>query len=111
MADITRRIPDCDDDGERGERGKRGHRGQRGHDGHDGRDGATGPTGPVGPTGPTTQPEHWTRVADMSTGRAWHHMGLLPNGRAIVLGGSATGGQSQLASAEIFTSGPDTWTF
>src|SRR5512143_12864 len=48
MADITRRIPDCDDDdGERGPRGRRGHRGR------DGRDGATGPTGPTGPIGPT----------------------------------------------------------
>lgn len=56
MADITRRIPDCDDDcegerGERGERGKRGHRGHRGHRGRDGSDGDTGPTGPTGPTG------------------------------------------------------------
>ncbi len=53
MADITWRIPDCDDsegEGERGERGRRGHRGHRGHDGHDG---ATGPTGFTGPTGPT----------------------------------------------------------
>src|SRR5512143_975350 len=46
MADITKRLPDCEDD----ERGERGHRGRRGHDG---RDGATGPTGPAGPTGPT----------------------------------------------------------
>ncbi len=62
MAEITRRIPDCDDDceGERGERGERGKRGPRGHDGHDGHDGATGTTGPTGaastvtgPTGPT----------------------------------------------------------
>jgi len=45
MADITRRVPDCDD-GERGERGKRGHRGHRGHDG------ATGPTGPAAASGP-----------------------------------------------------------
>lgn len=102
MADINKRAGnDCD-----GERGERGHRGHRGHDGHDG---ATGPAGPTGPTGPTVQPEHWTRVANMSTGRAWHHMGLLPNGRAIVLGGSATGGQSQLASAEIFDVVTGTW--
>ena len=77
MADINKRAPGCDDDGEgeRGERGKRGHRGhdgergergergeqgERGHDGRDGNDGATGPTGPegggtgsTGPTGPT----------------------------------------------------------
>ena len=62
MADITKRLPDCDDcEGERGERGERGHRGHRGHQGHDGRDGTTGPTGPggtgstgpVGPAGPT----------------------------------------------------------
>ena len=56
MADITSRIPGCDDDcegerGERGERGKRGHRGHRGHDGRDGRDGDTGPAGPTGPAG------------------------------------------------------------
>lgn len=66
MSDISKRGPDCDDDGERGERGKRGKRGhrghdgergergeqgERGHDGHDGRDGDTGPTGPTGPTG------------------------------------------------------------
>jgi hypothetical protein len=55
MSDISKRAPDCDDDG--GERGRRGH---RGHRGRDGRDGATGPTGPAasstgftGPTGPT----------------------------------------------------------
>ena len=58
MADLTKRVLDCDDDcegerGERGERGKRGHRGHRGHDGHDGRDGDTGPTGPTGNTGPS----------------------------------------------------------
>src|SRR5512135_1742938 len=49
MADITRRIPDCEDEGARGERGERGHRGHRG------RDGATGSTGPAGTgsTGPT----------------------------------------------------------
>ena len=55
MADITRRLSDCDDDceGERGERGKRGHRGHRGHDGQDGETGPMGPTGPSdGPTGP-----------------------------------------------------------
>lgn len=52
MADITRRIPDCDDDCEGG--GERGKRGKRGHRGHDGSDGAIGPTGPSGgPTGPT----------------------------------------------------------
>ena len=41
MADISIRVPDCDDDdceGERGERGERGKRGHRGHRGHDGRD-------------------------------------------------------------------------
>src|SRR5574341_764287 len=55
MADITRRIPDCDDDceGERGERGERGKRGHRGHSGHRGRDGSDGDTGPTGPTGLT----------------------------------------------------------
>lgn len=60
MADIGKRLPDCDDcegeRGERGERGKRGHRGHRGHDGSDGSDGSdggTGPTGPTGSTGPT----------------------------------------------------------
>ena len=68
MADITRRIPGCDDDcengergergergesGERGERGERGKRGPRGHDGNAGHDGAIGPTGPMGATGPT----------------------------------------------------------
>ena len=56
MADITKRLPDCDDDcenGERGKRGKRGHRGHDGRDGNDGNDGATGPTGPTGLTGPT----------------------------------------------------------
>ena len=61
MADINKRVPDCDDcGGERGERGKRGKHGHRGHDGHDGhnghnghdgRDGDTGPTGPTGPEG------------------------------------------------------------
>ena len=71
MAELTKRVLDCDNDGEgergeRGERGKRGKRGQRGHDGHDGergqdgRDSDRGPTGPAGggtgftgPTGPT----------------------------------------------------------
>ena len=62
MADISKRLLDCNDDceGERGERGKRGKRGrkgedgERGHDGkdgHDGHDGHTGPTGPGGATG------------------------------------------------------------
>src|SRR5512143_1117398 len=49
MADITKRGPDCDDEGERGERGERGRSGHRGHDG------ATGPTGPTGPAGFTTE--------------------------------------------------------
>ena len=56
MADINKRVLDCDDDcedGERGERGKRGKRGHRGHDGNDGNDGNDGATGPTGPTGPT----------------------------------------------------------
>lgn len=55
MAELTSRIPGCDDcEGERGERGKRGHRGHNGHDGRDGDTGPTGPTGPSdGPTGPT----------------------------------------------------------
>src|SRR5215471_15684366 len=56
MADITRRIPgdDCEgEDGERGERGKRGHRGERGEHGERGHTGPTGPTGPTGATGPT----------------------------------------------------------
>ena len=64
MADITRRLPDCDDcegergeRGERGEKGERGKRGKRGHDGkdgHDGNDGAAGPTGAASTvTGPT----------------------------------------------------------
>lgn len=67
MAEITRRIPDCDDDceGERGKRGKRGKRGHRGRDGDDGEIGPTGPagqvidlgtTGPTGPTGPSDGP-------------------------------------------------------
>jgi len=51
MADLTKRLPGCDDDcGENGERGKRGKRGPRGHhgkDGHDGREGSVGPTGPA----------------------------------------------------------------
>lgn len=54
MADLTRRVPDC------GEEGKRGRRGPRGHDGDPGTTGPTGPaggptgsTGPTGPTGPT----------------------------------------------------------
>jgi len=53
MSDITRRIPDCEEDGE----GKRGHRGHRGNDGSTGPTGPTGPssgpTGPTGPSGPT----------------------------------------------------------
>ena len=56
MSELTKRVLDCDNDGERGERGergKRGHRGHRGHDGNDGIDGATGATGPTGPTGST----------------------------------------------------------
>lgn len=72
MADITRRVPDCDDsegergergergkrgkrghDGERGERGENGERGERGEDGRDGDTGSTGPTGSDGSTGPT----------------------------------------------------------
>jgi hypothetical protein len=53
--------------------------------------------------------ERWIRVPNMSTGRAWHHIGLLPNGRAMALGGSATGGQSQLASAEIFDVDTNSW--
>jgi hypothetical protein len=57
MADITRRIPGCDDcddceDGERGKRGKRGKRGHRGHDGHDGKDGQDGHDGATGAPGP-----------------------------------------------------------
>jgi len=40
MADITRRVPNCDD-GERGKRGKRGHR---------------GPQGPAAPSGPPFWP-------------------------------------------------------
>lgn len=43
MADITKRVPDCDDEGERGKRGPRGH---------DGDPGATGPTGPTGSSAP-----------------------------------------------------------
>ena len=53
MTDISKRLPDCDDDGERGERGERGHRGHRGQDGRDGQDGGTGSTGPTGPAGAT----------------------------------------------------------
>lgn len=63
MADINKRVPECDGDGdgERGERGRRGHRGHRGHDGHDGATGPTGPagsgaTGATGPTGPSDGP-------------------------------------------------------
>lgn len=41
MADISKRAPGCDDEGERGKRGPRGH---------DGQDGAPGPTGPTGPS-------------------------------------------------------------
>lgn len=53
MADITKRVPDCEDDceGERGKRGKRGHRGHRGHDGHDGHDGHRGHDGRDGHDG------------------------------------------------------------
>ena len=51
MADISKRLPDCDNDSE-GERGERGERGRRGHRGHDGADGAMGPAGPTGPEGP-----------------------------------------------------------
>ena len=75
MAELTKRVLDCQDDcekGERGERGKRGRRGEKGErgergergehgekghdgcdgkDGKDGRDGHTGPTGPTGPSG------------------------------------------------------------
>ena len=61
MADITRRVPGCDDDcegergerGKRGKRGKRGNRGHRGHDGHDGNDGQDGAAGAAGATGAT----------------------------------------------------------
>ena len=55
MADMNKRVLDCDDDceGERGERGKRGKRGHRGHDGHDGNDGNAGATGATGSTGAT----------------------------------------------------------
>ena len=60
MTDITKRLPDCDDEGERGERGEkgergeRGRRGHRGHDGKDGRDGHDGNDGATGPTGPAS---------------------------------------------------------
>lgn len=47
MADITKRLPDCENEGERGRRGKRGHRG------HQGSVGPAGPTGPAGDTTPT----------------------------------------------------------
>lgn len=67
MADITKRLPDCDD--ERGRRGRRGHRG------------ATGPTGPGGPAtslvGPTSG--DGAILADEP----------LPPGSVIAAGGSA----------------------
>lgn len=53
--------------------------------------------------------ERWERVPNMSVARAWHHIALLPNDEAIAVGGSATGGQSQLASAEIFNSPTNKW--
>ena len=72
MADITKRLPDCDDDGERGERGKRGKRGKRGQRGHDGRDGDTGPAGPGGPAivlvGPTSGPGALIAAEDLPAG-------------------------------------------
>jgi hypothetical protein len=43
MADISKRLPDCDDEcGKRGKRGKSGKRGHRGHRGHDGPPGSSG---------------------------------------------------------------------
>src|SRR5512143_146615 len=47
MADITKRLPECDNEGERGRRGERGHRGHRG---------PIGPTGPAAAEGPPFQP-------------------------------------------------------
>ena len=68
MADITRRVPDCDDHGEggRGKRGKRGHRGRRGPDGP-----ATSLVGPTSGPG--------ALIADED----------LPPGFVIAAGGSA----------------------
>ncbi len=50
MADISKRFPDCDDDGERGERGRRG------------------PTGPTGPAGPSVLPTIAAALVDGITG-------------------------------------------
>jgi hypothetical protein len=46
--------------------------------------------------------ERWDQVPSLITARAWHHMALLPNGRALVMGGSPDGGFTALASAETF---------
>ena len=73
MADISKRVLDCDDDcedGERGERGKRGKRGQRGHRGHDGHDGVTGPTGPAAAVAEGAWALKWSGQASAETAPA-----------------------------------------
>ena len=105
MAEITRRIPDCDDDceGERGKRGKRGKRGHQGRVGDDGEIGPTGPTGqvidlgttgPTGPTGPTdgpTGPTGPTGPSDGPTGQTGPTGLLGPTGPTGATGAGATG--------------------
>jgi hypothetical protein len=76
MADITRRVPDCDDcDGERGERGERGKRGHRGPE---------GPQGPAGPGGPAT-----TLVGPTEGDGVIIAAENIPVGSVIAAGGSA----------------------
>jgi len=84
MADITRRIPGCDEDcdGEGGERGKRGRRGR------DGDEGTTGPTGPAGLDGASA-------IIPFASGlpNALVHVlgGLLDTGALIGFGSSVDG--------------------
>jgi BclB C-terminal domain-containing protein len=106
MADITRRVPGCDDDceGERGERGERGKRGHRGHDGRGGDDGETGPTGPTcfsstgptgpagGPTGPTGSTGSTGAVGPTGPSAIIPFASGLPNTLVHVLGGIADTG-------------------
>jgi hypothetical protein len=86
MADISIRIPDCEEDGE-GERGERGERGKRGHRGHDGHDGATGSTGPTGTTGATGTSGVAPTIAAATLDAAGVFLGNHPGFSAVVHSG------------------------
>ncbi|HEX5504059.1 MAG TPA: kelch repeat-containing protein [Thermomicrobiales bacterium] len=52
--------------------------------------------------------DRWTPAAPLRTPRAWHTATLLQDGRVLVVGGEAAGGDT--ASAEIYDPAADRWT-